>query len=33
MGLNPHVSVAEGAEADGEHRAMHALKSDISLFK
>jgi hypothetical protein len=31
MGLNPHARVAEGAEADGEQRAMHALESDISL--
>jgi hypothetical protein len=33
MGLYPHAHVAEVAKAVGEHRAMHALENDISLFK
>jgi hypothetical protein len=33
MGLNPHARVTESTEADLEHRAMHALESDVSLFK
>jgi hypothetical protein len=28
-GLNPHARAAEGAEADWEHRGLHALESDI----
>jgi hypothetical protein len=31
--LIPHVGVAEGAEVDLVHCAMHALESNISLFK